>query len=240
MCVAHVNEADDAPATVFETGKACDGCTVVLHGRLHVVCGSEEFESDRGPWTVLGAPSLRQPHYVADFTAKVMEPSRLLQISRVAYEQTLRQEAETLAAAVRAAACEAAHGHHLLGATARSPAAACSCSHFAARVACTLSSDLASAYNYSLYAERPPPAPEPSPGAPTPFGASPPFVSASSSLPSTFLDAPTPVSTPLGSGGLPRARATSPTQAYGSGASMGSGTFSGPRSPRNSKEVAEL
>ena len=103
-----------------------------------------------------------------------------------------------------------------------------------------LSSDLASAYYYSLYAERPPPAPEPSPGAPTPFGASPPFVSASSSLPSTFLDAPTPVSTPLGSGGLPRARATSPTQAYGSGASMGSGTFSGPRSPRNSKEVAEL
>ena len=28
----------------FEKGTACDGCTVVLQGRLHVVCGSEEFE----------------------------------------------------------------------------------------------------------------------------------------------------------------------------------------------------
>ena len=35
-----------------------DECTVVLQGRLHVVCGSEQFESERGPWTVLGRPRL--------------------------------------------------------------------------------------------------------------------------------------------------------------------------------------
>ena len=71
---------------IFEKGKPCDGCTVVLQGRLHVVCGSEAFEADRGPWTVPGAPSLRQNPYVCDFTAKVMEPSRLLQIARSDYE----------------------------------------------------------------------------------------------------------------------------------------------------------
>lgn len=73
--------ADEAPP--YAAGQVCEQCTVVLQGRLHVVCGSEGFESDRGPWTVLGAPSLRLPHYEADFTARVMEPSRLLRITRV-------------------------------------------------------------------------------------------------------------------------------------------------------------
>ena len=93
---------DETPP--FVAGKACDACTVVLQGRLHVVCGSEGFESDRGPWTVLGAPSLRQQNYVADFTARVMEPSRLLQIHRDDYEAALKRESQALAAAVRAEA----------------------------------------------------------------------------------------------------------------------------------------
>ena len=53
----------------YQKGEASSWCTVVLQGRLHVVCGSEGFESDRGPWTVLGAPCLRRPSYIADFTA---------------------------------------------------------------------------------------------------------------------------------------------------------------------------
>ena len=117
----------------IEKGQPCESCVVVLHGRLHVVCGSEEFESDRGPWTVLGAPSLRLPHYMADFTARVMEPSRLLQISRANYEETLRQESETLAAAVRAELS----GAYFFGSSQRSPVA---------RVACKLNPDLAAAY----------------------------------------------------------------------------------------------
>ena len=58
------------------------------------------------PWTVLGAPSLRQKNYVTDFTARVMEPSRLLHITRARYEETLGKEAQALASAVRAAAAE--------------------------------------------------------------------------------------------------------------------------------------
>ena len=108
VSVATGGEQEPPP---FALGAEVAGCTVVLQGRLHVVCGSEGFESDRGPWTVLGAPSLRSEHYVSDFSASVMEPSRLLHISRVDYEAALKREAETLAAAVRAAAAEAAAGH---------------------------------------------------------------------------------------------------------------------------------
>lgn len=77
---------------IFRTGEACSQCTVVLQGRLHIVCGSEGFESDRGPWTVLGAPSLRINSYIADFDAKVMEPSRLLQIKKADYDNILSEQ----------------------------------------------------------------------------------------------------------------------------------------------------
>ena len=102
-------EADSRSVAPFEKGKACSHCLVVLLGRIHIVCGSEGFESDRGPWTVLGSPALRQPDYIADFTARVMEPSRLLYITRGVYEQTLRREELALASAVRAAAVRAAY-----------------------------------------------------------------------------------------------------------------------------------
>ena len=141
--VVRVASGDEPPP--FQKGRGCDACTVVLQGRLHVVCGSEEFESDRGPWTVLGAPSLRQNPYIADFTAKVMEPSRLLQIARVDYESALKREAESLAAAVRAAVYE--QSEQLLrqraegingGPSPRSPYG---------RVACTIAPELAAQYS---------------------------------------------------------------------------------------------
>ena len=59
---------------------------MVLQGRLHIFCGEEGFESDRGPWTVLGAQSLQDEHYVADFSATPMERSRVLQISYADYQ----------------------------------------------------------------------------------------------------------------------------------------------------------
>jgi len=144
-------------APPYAAGQVCEQCTVVLQGRLHVVCGSEGFESDRGPWTVLGAPSLRLPHYEADFTARVMEPSRLLRITRADYEAALRHEAEALAAAVRAAACHQSYASF----SACRPCQPCCPSSAGsvrsgggdhsprspvARVACTLAPELASAY----------------------------------------------------------------------------------------------
>jgi len=65
--VSVVDDPETA-APMYEPSKPSDSCTVVLQGQLHIVCGSEGFESDRGPWTVLAVGALRQPHYVPDFT----------------------------------------------------------------------------------------------------------------------------------------------------------------------------
>jgi metal transporter CNNM len=71
---------------LYRRGQQCGHCTVVLQGRLHIVCGEEGFESDRGPWTVLGAQSLQDEKYVADFSASPTERSRVLQISHADYQ----------------------------------------------------------------------------------------------------------------------------------------------------------
>ena len=75
-----------ATTPLYRRGQQCGHCTVVLQGRLHIFCGEEGFESDRGPWTVLGAQSLQDEHYVADFSATPMERSRVLQISYADYQ----------------------------------------------------------------------------------------------------------------------------------------------------------
>lgn len=85
-------DVDAERASPFTLGSSCERCTVVLQGRLHIVCGPEGFESDRGPWTVLGAPAMRRHDYRADFSARVMETSRLLQISRADYDEALAKE----------------------------------------------------------------------------------------------------------------------------------------------------
>ena len=76
-CEVYIAEPDDeATACPFTTSAPADRLIVVLQGRLHITCGSEGFESDRGPWTVLGAAALRRRDFRADFTARVMEPCR--------------------------------------------------------------------------------------------------------------------------------------------------------------------
>lgn len=77
---------------MLNMGDKCDSAMIVLQGRLHIICGSELFESDRGAWTVLGANGLRNPDYTSDFVARVMEPSRLLKIARHDYELALKQD----------------------------------------------------------------------------------------------------------------------------------------------------
>ena len=89
--VSVVDDPETA-APMYEPSKPSDLCTVVLQGQLHIVCGSEGFESDRGPWTVLAVGALRQPHYVPDFTARATEPTRFLQISRSGYASSLAEQ----------------------------------------------------------------------------------------------------------------------------------------------------
>ena len=119
---------------LFARGEPCPCCTVVLQGRLHIVCGEEGFESDRGPWTVLGAQSLRDPHHLADFTAVPMERTRMLQISHADYAQALQHQAAQEAAAHLAAA-----QHQQRGSVAGGPVvSAAAASGAAPRVECVV------------------------------------------------------------------------------------------------------
>ena len=74
-----------AVAPLYTRGERCTACTVVLQGRLQIVCGPEGFECERGPWSVLGAPCLLDGDYVADFTAVPVAPTRLLTITCADY-----------------------------------------------------------------------------------------------------------------------------------------------------------
>ena len=65
--------------------------SILLQGRLQIICGPERFECERGPWSVLGAPSLLDADYVADFTAVPVAPSRLLTISAADYLELARK-----------------------------------------------------------------------------------------------------------------------------------------------------
>ena len=80
----------------FSRGDPCDGCVLILQGRVHVVTGSERFECERGPWSVLAAPALTREDYAPDFDAAATEPSRILQISRAAFLSVLRSQPQQL------------------------------------------------------------------------------------------------------------------------------------------------
>eukprot|EP00742_Colponemidia_sp_Colp-10_P007241 GILJ01007783.1.p1 GENE.GILJ01007783.1~~GILJ01007783.1.p1 ORF type:complete len:638 (-),score=89.16 GILJ01007783.1:158-2071(-) len=65
-------------------------CTVVLRGKITVVAGNDNFLSEAGPWTVLGATVLQTERYISDFNAKVVLPSRLVRIPKQIYADAVR------------------------------------------------------------------------------------------------------------------------------------------------------
>ena len=72
---------------------------VVLSGRLKITAGAESFVSEAGAFSVLAADALTAPMltpYVTDFTAAVMEHTRLVRITRDLYRQMLDKPEEAL------------------------------------------------------------------------------------------------------------------------------------------------
>jgi len=67
---------------VYVRGVPTSQCCLLLHGRLQIRAGHEGFLSEVGPWTTLGLSALIDPNYHPDFTARVLEPARLLVITR--------------------------------------------------------------------------------------------------------------------------------------------------------------
>jgi hypothetical protein len=82
---------------VYTAGNQTDTCTLVLTGRLKIIAGVEGFMSEAGPFSVLAVGSLTSHKnrgsyhaaYVVDFTATVLERTRLLRIERRLYERMI-------------------------------------------------------------------------------------------------------------------------------------------------------
>jgi hypothetical protein len=92
-----VLEGGDTPPPLYTCGELCNWCTVILQGRLHtrVQCGSEAFEGEQGPWSTLAVAALSEERYVADFTARPIERTRVLRLSRESFQivsKVARQE----------------------------------------------------------------------------------------------------------------------------------------------------
>ena len=67
---------------VYVRGVPTSQCCLLLHGRLQIRAGLEGFLSEVGPWTTLGLSALTDPDYRPDFTARILEPARILVITR--------------------------------------------------------------------------------------------------------------------------------------------------------------
>ena len=77
-------KADEVAAGryVYVRGVPTSQCCLLLHGRLQIRAGLEGFLSEVGPWTTLGLSALTDPNYRPDFTARMLEPARILVITR--------------------------------------------------------------------------------------------------------------------------------------------------------------
>ena len=98
LSVCPVEEVDlDVSREIYTAGHQTDMCTLVLTGRLKIVAGVEGFTSESGPFSVLAVGSLTSHKnrgsyhaaYVVDFTATVLERTRLLRIERGLYERLI-------------------------------------------------------------------------------------------------------------------------------------------------------
>jgi len=125
-----VLEGSEGSSPLYERGRTCACCTVLLQGRMSIVCGSEGFEGERGAWSLLAVNALFDAGYIADFTATAVETTRVLKLTRDVYERVLRTvKAEIPADPVRNSGSErgseadAALAQPSIGMVSRTPAA---------------------------------------------------------------------------------------------------------------------
>ena len=74
---------DILPETLlYEKGKQCDFCTLILSGKITVLVGSDNFRSDVSSWSVLASNALSDCSYAPDFNAYVAGECRCLRFTR--------------------------------------------------------------------------------------------------------------------------------------------------------------
>ena len=68
---------------LYKKGVPSDTFTLILQGEINVEFGEENFESELGPWSVLGRACLvHNFSYIPDYTAFACGPCRLVRIVR--------------------------------------------------------------------------------------------------------------------------------------------------------------
>lgn len=67
---------------VYVRGVPTSSCTLLLQGKLQIRAGAEGFLSEVGQWTTLGLSALTDISYRPDFSARLIEPARVLVIRR--------------------------------------------------------------------------------------------------------------------------------------------------------------
>eukprot|EP00316_Scyphosphaera_apsteinii_P000238 CAMPEP_0119313998 /NCGR_PEP_ID=MMETSP1333-20130426/31204_1 /TAXON_ID=418940 /ORGANISM="Scyphosphaera apsteinii, Strain RCC1455" /LENGTH=591 /DNA_ID=CAMNT_0007319007 /DNA_START=301 /DNA_END=2076 /DNA_ORIENTATION=- len=90
MSSVEVLQGTSSDAPLYERGTSSTRCTIVLQGCIHMVCGAEAFEGERGAWSLIALNALSRSDYVADFTAHAVGPTRVLVIARDTYEEVLQ------------------------------------------------------------------------------------------------------------------------------------------------------
>eukprot|EP00227_Mantoniella_beaufortii_P011748 CAMPEP_0197579642 /NCGR_PEP_ID=MMETSP1326-20131121/3606_1 /TAXON_ID=1155430 /ORGANISM="Genus nov. species nov., Strain RCC2288" /LENGTH=829 /DNA_ID=CAMNT_0043143169 /DNA_START=215 /DNA_END=2704 /DNA_ORIENTATION=- len=84
------NEDGSNGGPLYAKGQSCDYFTLILQGKVLVHAGSDDFESELGPWCYLGQKALTADPFVPDFKAEVLGSCRLLYIRRGDYKAAMR------------------------------------------------------------------------------------------------------------------------------------------------------
>ena len=75
---------------IYRKGQSCDYFTLILQGKVSILAGSDDFESELGPWCYLGQKALTADPFTPDFKASPQGACRLLYIRRGDYKDAMR------------------------------------------------------------------------------------------------------------------------------------------------------
>ena len=73
---------------IFKRGQKADCFYLILNGQVSICSGREGFMMDKGIFNYMGEQCITNDDYVPDFSAKVVGKTRLLMITKQAYNES--------------------------------------------------------------------------------------------------------------------------------------------------------
>ena len=87
---AGINGGSGLGDPIYKKGESSEYFTLILQGKVVVHAGSDEFESELGPWCYIGQKALTSDPFLPDFRACPQGAVRLLKIRRGDYKSAMR------------------------------------------------------------------------------------------------------------------------------------------------------